>query len=195
MLNAGDGGFHMSAYTICLSKKPFFDAYLTPNDPVFHFSPHPMTPFFFKISNTKFWIFCTLYQFSAKYGKVSLKFDQILQQMIPNFGKFTPKRPNLGEFHTQRPPFFLRTPTQNTLCFRSLVGTYPSLSYLSSPSPRVDCSFFAEKQNWVKTIWFLEWFPSPCSLQEKTWFGSLDVNALLPQSETNQTWNPYRNMI
>ena len=108
----------MSADIICL----YYDlANLTPIDPVFHYSPHLMTPFSKfqrKISN----LFCVNFQLKRRI-------------CCSNLTKFTPNDPLLLAVHTKKAHFLLRNPTPNTLCFHYPVGTNPSLSYLSPPPP------------------------------------------------------------
>ena len=105
----------MSAEGICLYDIPLFYANLTPNDHVFHYSPHRMTPLF--------------QNFNVKLQKFFTRFSG-----ISNFWKFTPKKA-IFFFWIPHPmtPFLLRNPTPNAPCFRSPVGTYMSLSCSSAP--------------------------------------------------------------
>ena len=78
-------------------------------------------------------------------------FDQIwqnLHHMTPYFGKFTPKWLNFFQLHTQWPPFFYEILHQMPR-FRSLVGTYPSLSYSSAP-PRLQ---HIQMCKWRNALW------------------------------------------
>ena len=126
--NTGGGGrsSDMSTDIIYLSIDPFF----TPNDHVFHCSPHPMTHFFkqFQCKISKF------SQLSAKTGNFSPKFDQIYTKFPHLFGNFTPKRTQFFWIPHPMTPFLLWNPTPNTPSC-SLVGTYPALSYSSATPP------------------------------------------------------------
>ena len=67
----------------------------------------------------------------------------------PNFFDLTPND-----------PFFLRNPTPNAPCFRSPVGTYPSLSYSSAPPPGVEIrEFLRQKQDGHKMSRFVKTLP------------------------------------
>ena len=95
---------YVGRYHLPVKRPPFIYAKLAPNDPIFHYSPHPMIPFF-QISNFlrvshAFQKFC---QFSAKNGNVLLNFD-----------KFYTKRPPIWEDHTKKDSIFL-DPRRNAM--------------------------------------------------------------------------------
>ena len=104
----------------------------------FYYSPHPMTPFFQNF-NIKFQIFRLVLrairkccQFLDKNGKFSLEFDSIYTK-LPLFCSFHTKKVRIFWIPHLMTLFFLQNPTPNVPCFRSRLGTYPSLSYLSAP--------------------------------------------------------------
>ena len=80
--------------------------------------------------------------------------------MTPYFRKFTPKKAQFFWISHPMTPFFLRNPTSNAPCFRSPVGTYPSLSYSSAPPPGVEIKeFLRQKQDGHKMSRFVETLP------------------------------------
>ena len=88
------GHSHMSADIKCLLIDPLYYADLTPNNPPFFFSPHPMTPFFSTFisilhTNCKFLhAFWEIYQFCGNFNK-----------KLANLGL------KLHFLHTKWPPF------------------------------------------------------------------------------------------
>ena len=109
----GDGHSHMSADIICLYYDPFFYANLTPNYPIFHYSPHRMTPFFQNF-NLKFNFFCVLrghFKNVVNFQWKKANFTQIwqnLHRMTLYFGKFTPKKAQFFWIPHPMTPLFLR---------------------------------------------------------------------------------------
>ena len=80
--------------------------------------------------------------------------------MTPYFRKFTPKKAQFFWISHPMTPFFLRNPSPNAPCFRSPVGTYPSLSYSSAPPPGVEIKeFLRQKQDGHKLSRFVETLP------------------------------------
>ena len=114
----------MSANIKCLSKDPFFDANLK-MAPI-HYSPHPMIPFYQNFKGKFINIFPTL----RSHFKTFVNFELKVANVHQIYTKF-------GEFYTQKSLICLDPTTNNPYteypCFRSPVGTYPSLSYLSAP--------------------------------------------------------------
>ena len=104
MLCRCGGHSHMSADIICLSiDVPFFDANLTLNDPVIHYSPHPMTSFFSSKFQRKISIFRKFRSRCENFINFQLKmasFHSNLTQYIPNDLLF-------WEVYTKKGPFFL----------------------------------------------------------------------------------------
>ena len=83
--------------------RPLFYANLTPNDPVFHYSPHPMTFFFFFHNfNVKFQIFRAL----RPHFKIFANFQLEKVNFHSNLTKITPNDPLLWEVHTKKGPLF-----------------------------------------------------------------------------------------
>ena len=103
---------------------PFF-ANLTPNDPIFLYSPHPMTPFFQNF-NVKFQIFRSFSKLSISSWK---------RPMTPYFGKFTPKkRPNYLDPTPNDPLFATKSYTKCPL-FSFFDRHIPVTFIFESPPP------------------------------------------------------------
>ena len=120
----GRGHSHMSVDMKCLSTiHPLFYANLTPNDPPFSFSPHPVTPFsFFPLSyqilhtNSKFLhalhAFWEIYKFCGNFNIKLSNFDLKLHFCTlndPHFCESTSKRSHFLE-PTPNDPFFSTKP-------------------------------------------------------------------------------------
>ena len=113
------GHSHMSVDIKCLlTDPPLFYTDLTPNDPPFFLSPHPMTPFFplsyqFLHTNCKclcasraFWEiykFCS--NFNIRFAKFGLKLH-FCTLNDPQFWESTSKRSHFFGAHTEWSPFF-----------------------------------------------------------------------------------------
>ena len=113
---------------------PFF-ANLTPNDPIFNYSPHSMT-FFLQNFNVKVFrrILKILSIFSRK-GEFLLKFDKLYTEWPPVLRSLHQKRPNFLNL-TPNDPLFLRNPTPNAPLF-SFSGRYIPVTFIfECPSPR-----------------------------------------------------------
>ena len=72
-------------------------------------------------------------QFLAEKGEFSPKIDKILHQMTSFCWNFAPKKAQVFWIPHPMTPFFLQNPTPDAPYFHSPVGTYPSLSYSSTP--------------------------------------------------------------
>ena len=146
-MGPGGGHSHMLVDIKCLSMRPLFYADPTPNDPLFSFSPHPMTPFFpflyhilHKIAN-----FCALRAHFEEFSDfvAILTFANFALKLHfctlndPHFWESTPKKPPFFWCPHRMTPFFRRNLTPNAPYFRSPVGTYTPLSYLSAPPPGI----------------------------------------------------------
>ena len=139
----GGGYSYKSADIICLYFDPPFFTNLKPNDPIFHYSLHPMTPFFQNFNiNCQF--FCALPAHIKDFVKIQIFtwIWQNLHQMTPYFERLTPKKAQFIWIPHPMSPISLQIPTPNAACFRWPVGTYPSLSYSSAP-PLDNLSFFS----------------------------------------------------
>ena len=139
------GHSHMSTNLICLYYDPPYTN-LTPNDPVFHCSPHTMIHFFFQNFDVKFQIskFC---QFSAEKGKFSLKFDQIYTEWPP-----------ILTFSNQKRLTFLDSTPNDPLVSKKILHlkSYTRHFHIWVPHPRVltfKCQFLAYlKINFLDTL-------------------------------------------
>ena len=143
------GYSHMSADIICLSIDPLFGhKSYTFNDPVFHYSQHPMAPL--KKKKKKISIkFHSFFFFFARFMRI-LKISSIFSQKLQIFTQIWQNLtwwPLIWKIHTHTQntkklishpmtTFYLRNPTMNAPCFpSSLIGTCLSLSFCA-PLPR-----------------------------------------------------------
>ena len=123
------GHSHMSVDIKCLSIDPLFYADPTPNDPLFLFSPHLMTPFFpllYQILHNN-WNFCALRAHFEKFnnfcGNFKRKFANFALKLHfctlnePHFWESTSEKPPFFWCPHRMTPFFLRNPTPNAPIF------------------------------------------------------------------------------
>ena len=102
---AARGRSHMSADIICLSKDPFFTQTLQPNDPEFHYIPHPMTPppLFSKFPRKTQNFSCTLRAFRKFCQFSGVRMANFLFRF--NFDKIYIEWPPIWEVYTQKAIF------------------------------------------------------------------------------------------
>ena len=133
----GGGTSSVGRYHLPVLRSPFFMKILHPMTPFLTtVHMHPMTPFFWNF-NVKFQILHALCANFETFVNLQLKLANFHSNLTkftlnnPYFRKFTPKKAFFFYLTPNDP--FLQNPTLNAPCFRSLVGTYPSLSYSSAP--------------------------------------------------------------
>ena len=115
----------------------FFTQILHPMTPFFHYS-HTQWPPLFQNFNVKFKNFRVhLENFVHLQLKKMNFYSNLIYTKWPHIlGNSHQKRSNFLGSHTQWPLFSTKSYTECP-CFRSPVGTYPSLSYSSAPLPRI----------------------------------------------------------